>query len=341
MLILQLLLAAAAVVLLHSNGNNSSSSSSSSSSSNAGGGALTFCWAFSNNLYSYHHHPRQQRQNVLQDSRLPSSSSPLLKQHDVNLLRNRRRSSMRLFSLQPLIDEISIMIAESRKANNDDDDANNDNTPVIFVGGKGGVGKTSISSALAVELASRGSAANDDEEEDWNVLIISTDPAHSLGDALDVDLRHSASSVSEQQQPITLSDTITNQHLHALEVDPKLALIAFQASIQQLFNDDDDDTTTFQIGGMSLTTILNEIGLGKNELDALVRNPPPGLDEYVALANVLDPNFINNNNNNDDDYNSAAGSSSSGSRGRKKKTKYDVIIVDTAPTGHTLRMLQY
>ena len=344
MLILQLLLAAAAVVLLHSNGNNSSSSSSSSSSSNAGGGALTFCWAFSNNLYSYHHHPRQQRQNVLQDSRLPSSSSPLLKQHDVNLLRNRRRSSMRLFSLQPLIDEISNMIAESRKANNDNDPANNnDNTPVIFVGGKGGVGKTSISSALAVELASRGSAANDDEEEDWNVLIISTDPAHSLGDALDVDLRHSASvssSVSsEQQQPITLSDTITNQHLHALEVDPKLALIAFQTSIQQLFNDDyDDDTTTFQIGGMSLTKILNEIGLGKNELDALVRNPPPGLDEYVALANVLDPNFIHNNNNNDDDYNSDAGSSSSGSRGQKKK--YDVIIVDTAPTGHTLRMLQ-
>jgi arsenite-transporting ATPase len=268
----------------------------------------------------------------------------LLKQHDVNLLRNRRRSLTRLFSLQPLIDEISIMIAESRKANNDNDPANNnDNTPVIFVGGKGGVGKTSISSALAVELASRGSAANYDEE-DWNVLIISTDPAHSLGDALDVDLRHSASSVSSvsvserQQQPITLSDTITNQHLHALEVDPKLALIAFQASIKQLFNDDYDDTTTFQIGGMSLTKILNEIGLGKNELDALVRNPPPGLDEYVALANVLDPNFIHNNNNNDDDYNSDAGSSSSGSRGQKKK--YDVIIVDTAPTGHTLRMLQ-
>jgi hypothetical protein len=66
--------------------------------------------------------------------------------------------------------------------------------------------------------------------------------------------------------------------LHALEVDPKLVLIAFQTSIKQLFNDD-DDTTTFQIGGMSLTRILNEIGLGKNELDALVRNPPPGLDE--------------------------------------------------------------
>jgi CO dehydrogenase nickel-insertion accessory protein CooC1 len=93
------------------------------------------------------------------------------------------------------------MIAESRKANNDAND-NNDNTPVIFVGGKGGVGKTSISSALAVELASRGGA---NDEEDGNVL--STDPAHSLGDALDVDLRHpsSVSSEQQQQQPITLS----------------------------------------------------------------------------------------------------------------------------------------
>ncbi len=43
-------------------------------------------------------------------------------------------------------------------------------------------GKTSISSALAVELAS-------DYEKDLKVVIVSTDPAHSLGDALDVDLR--------------------------------------------------------------------------------------------------------------------------------------------------------
>src|SRR5262249_24280866 len=47
--------------------------------------------------------------------------------------------------------------------------------PLPVVAGKGGVGKTSCAAALALALAERG-----------RVLLLSTDPAHSLGDILDL-----------------------------------------------------------------------------------------------------------------------------------------------------------
>lgn len=163
-------------------------------------------------------------------------------------------------------------------------------TKTVFVGGKGGVGKTTVSSALAVHLAS----LFDNER----ILIVSTDPAHSLGDALDVDLR------SSHGKPVQMTDPLTGGRLYACEVDASAALAEFRQNIQVF-----DITRLSDALGVPADLLSN---LGLQELSSILNNPPPGLDELVALSNVLD---------------------------RKEKDKFDIIIVDTAPTGHTLRLL--
>jgi len=68
----------------------------------------------------------------------------------------------------------------------------------VFFGGKGGVGKTTVSSAYAFKCATAG----------LDTLVVSTDPAHSTSDVFDQQF-------ADEPAPV---DGIDN--LHAMEIDP-------------------------------------------------------------------------------------------------------------------------
>jgi len=78
---------------------------------------------------------------------------------------------------------------------------------IIMFGGKGGVGKTSCAASSAIWAAEHGR----------NTLIISTDPAHSLGDSLGVELPPGI--------PTSIEDI---DNLTALEINPKANMAEFK-----------------------------------------------------------------------------------------------------------------
>ncbi|WP_340099146.1 ArsA family ATPase [Salinibaculum salinum] len=144
---------------------------------------------------------------------------------------------------------------------------------VILYGGKGGVGKTTCAAATGW------SSADSDQE----TLVVSTDPAHSLGDVFETDV----GSDPTQIKPC----------LSAVEVDPGKGTAQYEALFEALADD---------LGGAGID--LDEAGLTDLFRSGLV----PGSDQLAALT-TLDSYA-------DDD-------------------RYDRVVFDTAPTGHTLRLL--
>jgi arsenite-transporting ATPase len=140
---------------------------------------------------------------------------------------------------------------------------------IVLFTGKGGVGKTTVASATALRIAAGGR----------KTLIMSTDPAHSLGDAFGTELGPEPSEVAP--------------NLWAEEIDPQRRLEENWRDIQQ-----------------HAIAVLNWAGL--DEIQAEELSIIPGLDELFSLADV---------------------------KSHHDESPYDVLIVDCAPTGETLRLL--
>ena len=141
---------------------------------------MPICFAF-HQQYNIHTNPylisRYHKLDASKDLKVSPSFSLHTKQSQTYkrpcyLPQKRHLQKQGLFSLNRLIQDI-----ENYESSSND-------PRVVFVGGKGGVGKTTISSSIAVTLASSMNNLGDQK-----ILIVSTDPAHSLGDALDCDLR--------------------------------------------------------------------------------------------------------------------------------------------------------
>jgi len=144
----------------------------------------------------------------------------------------------------------------------------------LFFTGKGGVGKTSIACATAIQLAEAGKP----------VLLVSTDPASNVGQVFGITIGNNITAVPAVQ------------NLSALEIDPQAAA--------QLYR----DRIVGPVRGILPEAVVKGI---EEQLSGACTTEIAAFDEFTAL--LIDSPLT-------------AG--------------YDHIIFDTAPTGHTIRLLQ-
>lgn len=144
---------------------------------------------------------------------------------------------------------------------------------IIFYGGKGGVGKTTCSTANSISYAERG----------LKTLLVSTDPAHSISDVLGVTIGKKIMKLRE--------------NLDGLEIDPEYEAELYVNKIRE-----------------NMKTILSNVIIDEinSQLDAAMVSP--GTHESALFDKISDIII-------------------------DKFEDYDIIIFDTAPTGHTLRIL--
>jgi arsenite-transporting ATPase len=144
---------------------------------------------------------------------------------------------------------------------------------ILFVGGKGGVGKTTTAASLAV-------AAGDRERR---CLLVSTDPAHSLSDIFDV-------KIGDREKRLV-------GNVWGLEVDP-------DAEAERYI-----DTVKSNMRSLVHPEMYPVVD---RQLD--LARQAPGSQEAALLERVA--NLI-----------------------VETRSRFDLLVFDTAPTGHTMRLL--
>jgi len=144
----------------------------------------------------------------------------------------------------------------------------------LFFTGKGGVGKTSVACATAIQLADAGR----------QVLLVSTDPASNVGQVFGITIGNQITAIPAVPR------------LAALEIDPQAAAQAYR------------DRIVGPVRGLLPEAVVKGI---EEQLSGACTTEIAAFDEFTAL--LTDPALTSG---------------------------YDHIVFDTAPTGHTIRLLQ-
>ena len=145
---------------------------------------------------------------------------------------------------------------------------------VLFFGGKGGVGKTTSASAMALAASHAGR----------RVLLVSTDPAHSTSDIFE-------RAIGPEPVPLL-------PNLHGLEIDGEFESKRYVADVKE------------RIKGLFGHNIQKE---ANKQIDLAASMP--GAEEMALFDRI-------------------------GGLVRGEDDRFDLIIFDTAPTGHTLRLIR-
>ncbi|MGL5987214.1 MAG: arsenical pump-driving ATPase, partial [Burkholderiales bacterium] len=144
----------------------------------------------------------------------------------------------------------------------------------LFFTGKGGVGKTSIACATAVQLAAQGK----------QVLLVSTDPASNVGQVFGIEIGNRVVAI-----PAVAG-------LSALEIDPQAAAQAYR------------DRIVGPVRGVLPDAVVRGI---EEQLSGACTTEIAAFDEFTALLTESE-----------------------------LTRPFEHIVFDTAPTGHTIRLLQ-